>query len=93
MIKNAEIIDTKDSHISKEPKVARVDQQAIGKESKDILLFFTFKTSNKIPLQGLYFSYEYKVLAKVYKCKLNFNSCYIIFQNSVTPDLQLPERD
>ena len=41
MIKNKEIIDTKGLYVSKEHKVARVDQQTIGKELKDILLFYS----------------------------------------------------
>ena len=84
MIKNKEIIDTQDSYVSKEHKVARVDQHTIGKLLEDIFaILFTFKLANKIPLQELNFPYEFKFLAKIYKCKLNFNSCYIIFQNSI----------
>ena len=42
MIKNKEIIDTKDSYVSKEPDFACVNQHTIGKELKDILLSYSY---------------------------------------------------
>ena len=64
MIKNKEIIGTQDSYVSKEHKVARVDQLTFGKVLEDIFaILFTFKLTNKIPLQELIFSWEFKILS------------------------------
>ena len=46
-----------------------------------LLFLLAYKTSNKINITGIVFFLRMKFLAKNYKCKLNLNSCNIIFQN------------